>query len=178
MVNGYLFSKLLYEIHPTFIKRTRKNFTLEPGVLDIRDNNAIKSRTSAWETIERALPKFGIKLGDDRKQEIIAQKGAAVAELLGEFYKVDNNTKQLLPKKSDRSRSNNPHGGMVSKSAYISLSQKNSYSIPQDEKSNTDYNPSNLPTDIEEPNVMASMPSLHDNGDEDMKPPLHAKRGS
>jgi hypothetical protein len=84
---------LVYEIHPTFIKRTRKNFTLEPGVLDIRDNKSEKNRTHAWDTLERTLHKFGIKLGEDRKKQIMAQKPEAVAGVLSDLFNVDTTTK-------------------------------------------------------------------------------------
>ena len=58
--NGYLFAKILSEIHPTFIKRTRKNFNLDPGILDMRDNQ--KNRQANWEIIQKVLPKFGVNI--------------------------------------------------------------------------------------------------------------------
>ena len=79
LVNGYLFSKILSEIHPTFIKRTRKNFTLDPGVLEMKDNNAVKSRQANWEIISKALPKFGVaSLQENKKKEIVDQNLASV----------------------------------------------------------------------------------------------------
>jgi hypothetical protein len=70
LCNGYLFAKLLSEIHPTYIKRSRKNFNLEAALLDMRDN--IKNRQANWEVIQKVLPKFGVTgLTDHRCKEIV-----------------------------------------------------------------------------------------------------------
>jgi len=101
LVNGYFFSKLLSEIHPTFIKRTRKNFTLDPGVTEMKDNNAVKSRQANWDVIQKAVPKFGVMmLNDKKKKEIVEQNMDSVRELISELQRVDTQApvKQLLVK--------------------------------------------------------------------------------
>jgi hypothetical protein len=82
--NGYYFGKLIAEMHPTYIKRTRKKFSLDPNISSLKDNLQKKTKEFNWHTIARQLDKFGVFLDNDMTAEIV-NKGnlEIVAELIG-----------------------------------------------------------------------------------------------
>lgn len=48
LANGYYFGKLIAEMHPTYIKRTRKKFALDPTIGSLKDNLAKKTKEYNW----------------------------------------------------------------------------------------------------------------------------------
>jgi hypothetical protein len=89
--NGYYFGKLIAEMHPTYIKRTRKKFTLDPNISSLKDNLQKKTKEYNWHTISRQLEKFGVSLDNEMTAEIVNKNNMEiVAELIGQLNTVDN----------------------------------------------------------------------------------------
>jgi hypothetical protein len=89
--NGYYFGKLIAEMHPTYIKRTRKKFTLDPNISSLKDNLQKKAKEYNWHTISRQLEKFGVSLDNEMTAEIVNKNNMEiVAELIGQLNTVDN----------------------------------------------------------------------------------------
>ena len=57
IANGYYMAKLIVEMHSTYLKRTRKKFTLDPAISTVKDNLQKKTRKVRGE----ANPKVGTK---------------------------------------------------------------------------------------------------------------------
>jgi hypothetical protein len=92
--SGYLFSKLLLEMYPTFRKRTKKSFVLEAGVPNIKDNNQLKIKQQNWDILTKAMEPFGVKIDDQRKQDFVDGKNEQISDLLGELAEIDQKTGQ------------------------------------------------------------------------------------
>jgi hypothetical protein len=62
LANGYYIAKMIGEMHPTYIKRTRKKFALDANLVTLKDNLQKKTKEFNWFTISRQLEKFGVDL--------------------------------------------------------------------------------------------------------------------
>ena len=91
LTNGYYLGKLIAEMHPTYIKRTRKKFSLDPNLMSLKDNVQKKTKEFNWFTISKQLEKFGVSLDQEMTAEIINKNNTEiVAELIGQLNVIDN----------------------------------------------------------------------------------------
>ena len=63
--NGYYYGKLMHAIRKTIIKKSRKPFTLDPSVANLKDQGTKAVKENNWTLVASELKKFGIKLTKD-----------------------------------------------------------------------------------------------------------------
>lgn len=63
--NGRYFGQIMMSLRKTIIKRQRKPFTLDPGLLNLKDSSATMAKKDNWEVVGQELRKFGIRLTNE-----------------------------------------------------------------------------------------------------------------
>ena len=67
MENGVYLGKLMHAIRKTIIKKTRKPFTLDPGLANLKDQSIKSVKEYNWNLVVSELKKFNIKISKDKK---------------------------------------------------------------------------------------------------------------
>jgi len=90
IANGYYMAKLIVEMHSTYLKRTRKKFTLDPAISNVKDNLQKKTKEANWFAVARQLSKFGVTLDNESVDQIISKNNVEiVSELISQLAQVD-----------------------------------------------------------------------------------------
>lgn len=65
--NGFYFGKLMHAIRKTIIKKSKKPFTLDPSLINLKDQNTKPAREYNWSLVVTELKKFSIKINKEQK---------------------------------------------------------------------------------------------------------------
>ena len=63
--NGYYYGRLMHAIRKTIIKKSRKPFTLDPVIANLKDLTTKAVKESNWNILATELKKFGIKINKE-----------------------------------------------------------------------------------------------------------------
>mmetsp|Transcript_29405 Transcript_29405/g.44467 ORF Transcript_29405/g.44467 Transcript_29405/m.44467 type:complete len:133 (+) Transcript_29405:18-416(+) len=88
--NGFYIGKLMHAIRKTIIKKSRKPFTLDPVLANLKDQSTLTAREYNWNFVIAELRKFNIKVSSATKQGIIQEaKHGMVVDLLRKLQEYD-----------------------------------------------------------------------------------------
>ncbi len=80
--NGYYIGKVMHVIRKTIIKKTKKPFTIDPTLANLKDATSKSAKEFNWNLIAAEIKKFNIKISKDEKNQIVDGKLSLINELL------------------------------------------------------------------------------------------------
>ena len=66
--NGVYMGKIMHAIRKTILKKSRKPFTLDPALANLKDQSIKSVKEFNWNLVISELKKFNIKTSKDKKQ--------------------------------------------------------------------------------------------------------------
>ena len=90
LMNGVYIGKLMHALRKMVIKKSKKPFTLDPALLNLKDQSVVNARDSNWNTVAAELRKFNIKLTKEQKNQIVYDlKQSLVVDVLRQLQEYD-----------------------------------------------------------------------------------------
>ena len=71
--NGLYIGKLMHAIRKTIIKKSKKPFTLDPTLSNLKDQTTSAAKEYNWNLIVSELKKFNMKYNKEQKDQIIKE---------------------------------------------------------------------------------------------------------
>lgn len=90
--NGVYLGKVMHAIRKTIIKKTRKPFTLDPALANLKDQSIKSVKEFNWNLVVSELKKFNIRISKEKKTQIVENKSqGAINDILANLKEYDSN---------------------------------------------------------------------------------------
>lgn len=71
LLNGVYIGKLMHAIRKIILKKSKKPFTLDPVLQNLKDQSVVNAREYNWNFLVPELKKFNIRVTKDQKSQIV-----------------------------------------------------------------------------------------------------------
>ncbi|CDW79816.1 UNKNOWN [Stylonychia lemnae] len=88
--NAFYIGKIMLLLKKSIMKISKKPFTLDPGISNLKDNITSSTKQMNWNVVAKELKKFGIRVDADKKAKIIEGRWQSINEILGKLFDIDN----------------------------------------------------------------------------------------
>ena len=89
LFNGVHIASLLMNIRKIVIKKSKKSFTLDPALYNLKDQNLTTTRIANWKILQVELKKFGVKVNAEILEEIHDDNEETMEGIVQQLFKYD-----------------------------------------------------------------------------------------
>jgi len=89
LFNGMYVSTLLLNMRKIVIKKSKKSFTLDPSLYELKDQTVMSSKVHNWSILQPELKKFGVKLEPEILKEVLEGKEVTMEGIIQQLFKYD-----------------------------------------------------------------------------------------
>lgn len=94
--NGFYVSKIMQMLRKALVKKTKKVFTLDPQLNNLRDQPTLTVKHYNWSVIFSELKKFSIQLLKEKREQVLAGRAEAIQEVVHKLFEFDQNMQAFI----------------------------------------------------------------------------------
>ena len=80
---------MLQNIRKIVIKKSKKSFTLDPALYELKDQTVTSTKANNWAILLPELKKFGVKLDQEQLREILENRVPTMEGVIQQLFRYD-----------------------------------------------------------------------------------------